>query len=374
MPKGFSRTRFLATWVWIMPLNFLSLRHFRNHGDSQLHGLARFNVLTGDNGAGKTNILEAISLLAPGRGMRRAPLSQMAAMSGPGGFAVSADLGDVKIGTGVTADMPERRKVRVNGAAASANSLAEWLSIIWLTPAMDRLFMESAGGRRQFLDRLVLAIDPLHARHSSRYELAVRERNRLLADDVMPDSAWLDAVETRMAEHGACVAASRAALVAQLNSVLDSEADEVFARPVLALASCEPGSAETLLETWRGARQRDRQAKRTLDGPHRDDLIVTMRQKGQAAALCSTGEQKAMLIAIILAHSDLVASLKGNAPVLLLDEIAAHLDPLRRGVLYDRLSERTGQVWMTGTDRALFSGITSPRHFTVSGGAVHSDN
>ncbi|WP_240330817.1 DNA replication/repair protein RecF [Sphingorhabdus sp. Alg239-R122] len=366
--------RFLVTWVWIMPLNFLSLRHFRNHGDSQLHGLARFNVLTGDNGAGKTNILEAISLLAPGRGMRRASLSEMGAMQGPGGFAVSADLGDMKIGTGVTADMPERRKVRVNGAAASANSLAEWLSIIWLTPAMDRLFMESAGGRRQFVDRLVLAVDPLHARHASQYELAVRERNRLLADDIMPDPAWLDAVEARMAEYGALVAASRVAMIQQLNDVLDSETDKVFARPILALARGEQDMADNMLETWRNARPRDRQAKRTLDGPHRDDLIVTMRQKGQAAALCSTGEQKAMLIAIILAHSDLVASLKSNAPVLLLDEIAAHLDPVRRGVLYDRLSERAGQVWMTGTDRALFSGITSPRHFTVCGGAVHSDN
>ncbi len=355
-----------------MPLNFLSLRHFRNHGDSQLHGLARFNILTGDNGAGKTNILEAISLLAPGRGMRRAPLSDMSANAGPGGFAVSADLGDIKIGTGVTADTPERRKVRVNGAAASANSLAEWLSVIWLTPAMDRLFMESAGGRRQFLDRLVLAIDPLHARHASQYELAVRERNRLLSGDIMPDPAWMDAIEARMAEYGALVAASRAAMVAQLNIALEKEAEGAFAKPLLALARGEAQPQEIMQGIWRESRGRDRQAKRTLDGPHRDDLIVTMRQKNQAAALCSTGEQKAMLIAIILAHSDLVASLKGNAPVLLLDEVAAHLDPVRRGTLYERLGERPGQVWMTGTDSHLFSSIEAPRHFTICDGTVQS--
>ena len=356
-----------------MPLTFLSLRHFRNHGDSQLDSLARFNVLTGDNGAGKTNILEAISLLAPGRGMRRAPLSEMAAIEGPGGFAISAAMDDIKIGTGVTSEMPERRKVRVNGANASANSLAEWLSVIWLTPAMDRLFMESAGDRRRFLDRLVLAVNPLHARHASRYELAVRERNKLFSEDIVPDPAWLDAIEARMAEYGVLVARARTDMLSVLNAELENEPEGVFAKPELVMAAGDPVDEEQMMQIWRSARRRDAQAKRTLDGPHRDDLLVTMRQKGQAAALCSTGEQKAMLIAIILAHSTLVARLRGNAPLLLLDEIAAHLDPVRRDALYEKLAERGGQVWMTGTDRELFSGIDSPRHFTISDGGVRAD-
>ncbi len=353
-----------------MPLTFLSLRHFRNHGDSQLDGLARFNVLTGDNGAGKTNILEAISLLAPGRGMRRAALSDIAAMDGPGGFAVSAALDDIKIGTGVAAEMPDRRKVRVNGANASANSLAEWLSVIWLTPAMDRLFMESAGGRRRFLDRLVLAVDPLHARHASRYELAVRERNKMLSEDSMPDPSWLDAIEARMAEYGELLARARTDMLASLNAELANEPEGAFAKPGLAISSGDPADATGMLDIWRKGRRRDAHAKRTLDGPHRDDLWVTMRQKRQAAALCSTGEQKAMLISIILAHSALVARQRGTAPILLLDEVAAHLDPVRRDALYEKLAERGGQVWMTGTDRELFSGIDDPRHFIISHGEV----
>ncbi len=358
-----------------MPLTSLSLRHFRNHGDSQLNDLVRFNILTGDNGAGKTNILEAISLLAPGRGIRRAPLTEMSAMSGPGGFAISAQMdagtGEaIKIGTGVTSDAPERRKVRVNGATASANSLAEWLSVIWLTPAMDRIFMESAGERRRFVDRLVLALDPLHARHVSRYELAVRERNRLLSNDSMPDAAWLDSIETRMSEYAILVAEARADMLVRLNAELESEQDGVFAKPVLGMASLIQANRAGMRQIWRNARRRDRQAKRTLDGPHRDDLLVTMQQKSQPAALCSTGEQKAMLIAMILAHSALVERATGTAPILLLDEIAAHLDPLRRNALYATLADRNGQVWMTGTDAGLFSGIQAPRHFVLANGAI----
>ena len=366
----FSIGLFPARLAHFMSLDFLSLRHFRNHADTRLPALGPFNILTGDNGAGKTNVLEAISLLAPGRGMRRASLTEIVGTDGPGGFVVSADMAGVKIGTGVTADSPDRRKVRVNGAPASANSLAEWLSVIWLTPAMDRLFAESAGGRRQFLDRLVLAIDPQHARHASRYELAVRERNRLLSEETSPDPVWLEAIETRMADYGTRLAASRAAVIVELETSLDSEPEGPFAKPSLSLASGEPRSENAWRETWRTARSRDRQAKRTLDGPHRDDLVVTMRQKNQAAALCSTGEQKAMLIAIILAHSALVASLRGTAPLLLLDEVAAHLDPVRRAALYERLAARPGQVWMTGTDPELFTGINDALHFTVAHGSV----
>ena len=197
-----------------MALSTLSLSQFRNHEASRIAAGSRFNVIWGDNGAGKTNILEAISLLAPGRGMRRAAIEQMARQQGPGGFAIAAALmgEEVRIGTGTNADAPSRRQVRVNGAAAAATSLADWLAVVWLTPAMDRLFLESAGGRRRFLDRLVLALYPAHARHAARYEAAMRERNRLLSAERPVDPGWIDALEMRMAEHGAALAEARGAV------------------------------------------------------------------------------------------------------------------------------------------------------------------
>jgi len=345
-----------------MALSELALSHFRNHIDTRLTGLARFVVLTGDNGAGKTNVLEAVSLLAPGRGLRRAALPVIAAQQGPGDFAVSALIADqgVRIGTGIEAAQPGRRIVRVNGAAASAHSLADWLAIVWLTPAMDRMFMEAAGGRRRFLDRLVLALDPGHARHAARYEAALSERNRLLAGDRIADPAWLDALEARLGEHGAALVQARRETVAQLNTALGSGELGLFARPLLALQPHDlPDDPDRLAALLRRQRDRDRAAGRALAGPHRTDLVVTMRQTGQAAALCSTGEQKAMLIAIMLAHADLVAARAPGRLILLLDEIAAHLDPVRRAALYEQLAARAGQVWMTGTDAALFEGIAA---------------
>ena len=350
-------------------LDRLALTDFRNHASALLAPGPGFVVLTGDNGAGKTNVLEAVSLLSPGRGLRRAPLSQMVRQGAAGGFGVAARMDGVDLATGTRADAPERRLVRVNGTPAAATALAEWLTISWLTPAMDRLFMESAGERRRFLDRLTLALTPGHAVHANRYEAAMRARTRLLGGDVPPDPAWLSALEAQMAEHGAAIDRGRRALVAALAERLADGDDGQFP------------AADILLDGWDGgdlapellaARARDAAAGRALAGPHRQDLLVTHRAKGQAAALCSTGEQKALLLGIVLAHADLIAARGGLPPVLLLDEVAAHLDPARRGALFARLEGR-GQVWMTGTERAPFSEISAASWFRVADGQIAPD-
>jgi DNA replication and repair protein RecF len=336
----------------------LVLTNLRNHADLMLTPGAGFVVLTGPNGAGKTNILEAVSLLAPGRGLRRATLSEVARQNGPGGFGIAATLGaePVEIATGTLATAPERRVVRVNGATTTANALAEWLSILWLTPAMDRLFVEPASERRRFLDRLTLALSPAHAGETTRYEAAMRARNKLLADD-RPDRDWLAALEVQMARHGATVDAARRDTVTALSERLAAQPPGDFPRAGLTLDGWS-GDADALLRSLREGRARDAAAGRTLVGPHRVDLIVTHLDKASPAALASTGEQKALLLGIVLAHADLVGERRGAAPILLLDEVAAHLDPARRASLFDRLAGR-GQVWMTGTEPALFDAIGS---------------
>ena len=351
----------------------LRLATFRNHTGTALDGTARFNLLVGENGAGKTNVLEALSLLAPGRGLRRAALPDMAANLGPGGFAISAELAlgedRVRIGTGTSAERPGRRAVQVNGAEAPALRLAEWLAIGWLTPAMDRLFAEGAGARRRFLDRLVLAAEPGHARAAARLEGALRERNRLLSEAVEPDPAWLDAIEVQIAEAGSQVAAARARMVERLDAALAHLPEAPFARPALAYQPGGPLDAGELAAALAEGRRRDRAAQRTLTGPHRDELAVTMAGKGQAAAACSTGEQKALLIAITLAHAGLSG---GERPsLLLLDEVAAHLDPVRREALFERLREGVAQVWLTGTEMAPFAAILNEASiWRVRDGAV----
>ncbi|MFC3098902.1 DNA replication/repair protein RecF [Alteraurantiacibacter palmitatis] len=357
-----------------MALDRITLSTFRNHAATRLDGAAHFNLLVGENGAGKTNVLEALSLLAPGRGLRRAPLADMAEQNGVGTFAISAALrtGDddtVQIGTGTLPEAPGRRVVQINGAAASALALGEWLAIGWLTPAMDRLFADSASARRRYLDRLAVALDPAHARHASRYEAALRERNRLLADGPEPDAAWLDSIEVQMAEAGAALTAGRVAVIAALSAELEDLPDEPFARPDLAYIPGGGGSADALREEWRRTRGRDRAAGRTLTGPHRDELEVQMAEKAMPAAQCSTGEQKAMLIAITLAHAQLAAG--GRPGVLLLDEVAAHLDPLRRAALFERLRESGSQIWLTGTEIAPFADILPEAAvWQVAGGKV----
>ncbi|WP_426255060.1 DNA replication/repair protein RecF [Sphingomonas sp. DC2300-3] len=340
-------------------LSRLILTDFRNHAELVLAPAPGFVVLTGENGAGKTNVLEAVSLLSPGRGLRRASLSAMQRQDGPGGFGIAATLalpeGDVEIATGTLAAAPERRQLRIQGAAATANTLAEWLTVLWLTPAMDRLFVEPAGERRRFLDRLTLALVPAHAQHAARYDAAMRARTRLLTADEPADPQWLSALEAQMAQHGAAVDTARRETVAALGERLAEQPDGPFARAALLLEGWS-GTADALLADLRNGRARDAAAGRALAGPHRADLVVTHLGKGQAAALASTGEQKALLLGIVLAHAELVASRTGHAPILLLDEVAAHLDPLRRAALFERLAGH-GQVWMTGTEPALFAAI-----------------
>lgn len=340
-------------------LSRLILTDFRNHAELVLAPAPGFVVLTGENGAGKTNVLEAVSLLSPGRGLRRASLSAMQRQHGPGGFGIAATLalpeGDVEIATGTLAAAPERRQLRIQGAAATANTLAEWLTVLWLTPAMDRLFVEPAGERRRFLDRLTLALVPAHAQHAARYDAAMRARTRLLTADEPADPQWLSALEAQMAQHGAAVDAARRETVAALGERLAEQPDGPFARAALLLEGWS-GTADALLAGLRNGRARDAAAGRALAGPHRADLAVTHLGKGQVAALASTGEQKALLLGIVLAHAELVASRTGHAPILLLDEVAAHLDPLRRAALFERLAGH-GQVWMTGTEPALFAAI-----------------
>lgn len=349
-----------------MHVSRLALTDFRSYADALIEPGEGFVLLYGENGAGKTNLLEAASLLSPGRGIRGAALSDMARREGDGGFAVASSLGEIEIGTGAMASVPERRQVRINGASASANSLGEWLSVLWLTPAMDRLFTGPAGDRRRFLDRLVLALEPSHAREAARYEAAMRSRNKLLAEVDNADPAWLDALESQMAEHGVALAEARARTVAALDERMSATRDDQFPQ---ALLSLEGWSGGDLAAGLRESRRRDSAAARTLVGPHRQDLAVVHRAKAMPAAQSSTGEQKALLLGLVLAHADLVSEKRGKAPILLLDEVAAHLDPKRRAALFARLEGR-GQVWMTATEAALFEGIGPASRFHVRPGTI----
>jgi DNA replication and repair protein RecF len=256
--------------------------------------------------------------------------------------------------------------VRINSAAAAANALADWLSVLWLTPTMDRLFTDSAGGRRRFLDRLTLALNPGHAVHAARYETAMRARNKLLTEEA-PDADWLTALEARMAEHGAAMEQARAATVAALAERLAKAPEGPFARADIAL---EAGDTAPLGPKLREGRARDAAAGRTLTGPHRADLLVTHQAKGQPAARSSTGEQKALLLGLVLAHAELVQATTRRPLILLLDEVAAHLDPQRRAALFERLGASGGQVWMTGTEGSLFDGAAAATRYILADGRV----
>jgi DNA replication and repair protein RecF len=359
-----------------MGLSRISLENFRNHAATTLGETAHFNLLVGENGAGKTNLLEALSLLGPGRGLRRANLGDLARRATPEEpplpFAIGASLSEAgtvsaRLGTYTEAGQPGRRLVRVNGAAASAASLAEWLALSWLTPAMDGLFTDSAGARRRFMDRMALAIAPDHARRVNALETALRERGKLLEQG--GDPRWLEAVEAQAADHGATVARTRADLVLRLVDELSALPPEPFARPALTYRPGGPLDETALRAELAKGRPRDRAAGRALTGPQRDELLVEMASTRQPAASCSTGEQKAMLIAITLAHGILAAA--GRPSVLLLDEVAAHLDPLRRTELFNRLRAGKAQVWMTGTELAPFEALRGEAAvWRVSGGGV----
>ena len=362
----------------------LVLTDFRNYREARLTLGTASVVLTGPNGAGKTNLLEAVSFLAPGRGLRGAKLTeidrrQRADCGGSSrGWAVAAVVatrrGTLRIGTGHDVGLQptgERRIVRIDGEPARGQAvLGERLGVVWLTPSMDRLFLEGPSGRRRFLDRLVLGLDPAHASHVAAYEQALRERSRLLRDGPA-DSAWFAALEKVMAERGVAVAAARRDAVQQLDRVC-AEAEGPFPRARLRLVGTVEDwleampalAAETKLASALAAnRQADAQAGGALIGPHRSDLAVALADKDIAAELASTGEQKALLISILLAHAGLQRAVRGEPPLLLLDEIAAHLDASRRAALFDALLRLDSQTWLTGTDEALFTPLRCQAQF-----------
>jgi len=368
----------------------LSLTDFRNYASLSLELGPGAVVLTGENGAGKTNLLEAVSFLSPGRGLRRANYAEIARNGAAGGFAVHARVdsedGDSEIGTGTIGigETESGRRIRIDGAdARTSEDLLGVLRVAWMTPAMDTLFGGPAGDRRRFVDRLVLAIDPNHGQRTLDYEKAMRGRNRLLAEDSR-DRAWFDAIEAQMAETGVAIAAARAELVRLLSAMLAKLPDDgPFPRAQIALdgeierAVVEKPAVEVeegLRQALAAGRYRDRAAGRTLDGPHRTDLLVRHPVKDMPAEHCSTGEQKALLIGLVLSHARLTAEMTGSAPVLLLDEVAAHLDPRRRAALFGILHGLNCQAFMTGTEPSLFAGLEGSGQFlTVEHGEVGED-
>jgi DNA replication and repair protein RecF len=352
----------------------LTLTDFRNYQSLRLEPQSNMIALVGSNGAGKTNLLEALSLLVPGRGLRGAEFPEIARIGGEGRWAVAAVTsspeGERQIGT---AFMPDPEDGSTTGRSAmidglpqrSAGRLGELMRMIWLTPAMDRLFMGSPGDCRRFLDRMVLLFDHEHGTRSNSFEKLMRERNRLL-EDANPDKAWLSSLETQMAETGVAIAAARLSAITILGQhakqdmgpfpwgqvTIEGGVEELVANsPALAAED----RYRTMLATSRNA---DRIAGRTLQGPHRSDLKVIHGPKSMPAELCSTGEQKALLIGLILAQARATQSLHGAAPILLLDEIAAHLDLARRTSLFSILDGFRSQVFMTGTESSLFDGAS----------------
>lgn len=378
----------------------LSLTDFRSYARADIALDGRPVTLSGANGAGKTNILEALSLIGPGRGLRGARLDELPRLEGAGGWAVSArlEMGDgdlVRLGVGADAAAPDRRRCRIEERAASGPSaFGEHLRLMWLTPAQDRLFMEGAGERRRFLDRMTLARDSAHGRSASAYEKAMRQRQRLL-EERSREAGWIDALEAQMAQAGVAVAAARretasSLACAEVGNGIFPQADialEGLLETALAdrpAVDVEDDFAARLKEQ----RHADAHAGRALAGPHRSDLRVVHRAKGRPARLCSTGEQKALLIGLVLANARALSGdmgavgmgsvgmgamgMRAHAPlVMLLDEIAAHLDPDRRAALFDILDDLGFQTFMTGTDQALFSAWGErAQHFTVADGGV----
>jgi len=369
----------------------LTLTNFRSYHAAQIEADCGPIVLTGPNGSGKTNLIEAISFLTPGRGLRRATLEDVAFSEGDGSWAVSADvegaLGLAALGTGIDPpakdDAIRSRRCRVDrDPVPSATAFADHLRVIWLVPAMDGLFNGPASERRRFLDRLVLAIDAEHAGRVASLERALRSRNRLL-DDARPDVHWLDAVEHETAELAVAVTASRVETVVRLQATLATRMSQsafpaanirlegwmeelVLLRPAVEIE-------DRYRAVLRDNRARDAAAGRTLEGPHLTDLAVHHAGSDVAAADASTGEQKALLIGLVLAHAGLLAEIAGYVPVLLLDEVTAHLDPLRRHALYSELARLGAQSWMTGADANAFTGLSEGAQvFEVTPGQIRA--
>ncbi|MBN9672755.1 DNA replication/repair protein RecF [Roseibium aggregatum] len=351
-------------------LTRLSLTDFRNYATLTLPLSSTMTAFVGPNGAGKTNILEAVSFLTAGRGLRRAALADIARKDGDGGWSVAATLLldglETKIGTGL-ATGTSGRKVRIDGEdVRGSESLLDYVRMLWLVPAMDGLFTGPGSDRRRFLDRLTLAIDPAHGRRVGDFETALRQRNRLL--DQGGSDAYLSALEQQVAELGTAVSLARTETVDLLGRLIEGQAaeDQPFPHAAVALEGAFESEMAGMSASERedryirmlaDGRARDRAAGRTLNGPHLSDLKVLHAAKAMPAAQSSTGEQKALLIGLVLAHAELTAKVSGMTPVLLLDEIAAHLDPNRRAALFSKLVSLGGQVFMTGTDTALFEAL-----------------
>src|SRR5579884_665140 len=357
-------------------LRRLTVTNFRNYHAASLETDAATVVLVGPNGAGKTNLIEAVSFLAPGRGLRRATLDEVAFNEGDGSWAVAAEvegmLGLATLGTGIERPaenaITTSRKFRIDREpVTSAAAFADHLRVVWLVPAMDTLFAGAPSERRRFLDRLVLAVDPEHGSRVNALDRSLRSRNRLL-EEPRPDVHWLDAVEHETAELAVAVASLRAETVRRLDAVLAQRRESAFPSAEIALdgwmeqlIAVHPATEleERYRAVLRDNRTRDAAAGRTLEGPHLTDLKVIYAPKAVAAADASTGEQKALLIGLVLGHARLIAAMTGHAPILLLDEVVAHLDPVRRRALHDELRQLRTQVWMTGADPALFTEVAA---------------
>jgi len=369
-------------------LTRLSLTDFRSYTTAELALDGRPVWLAGPNGAGKTNLLEAVSFLIPGRGLRGSALAEVGRRM-PGepvgrAWAVSVTLraGDdeTRLGTGVEQAGAARRVVRVEGEPVPPGRLAEHIRQVWLTPAQDRLFLEGAAERRRFFDRLVFAAEPAHAAHVQAYEKALRERMRLLTDGP-PDPAWLDALEARLAEAGALMAEARARTLAALAAEIATRGERPFPQARLSLTGdWERMAAEgadfadieaRLARALAVARERDAAAGRALTGPHRGDLSVVHEEKDRPAAECSTGEQKALILNLVLAQAARLARADAPSPILLLDEVAAHLDARRRAALFDEVEALGLQAFLTGTDEMLFEGLAGrAQGFRVEGSGL----
>ena len=361
---------------FVQSLQLYNIRCYEQARMDDVH--AGLIVICGPNGAGKTNILEAVSLLTPGRGLRSATNEEIQKIDSPKAWAIASNVETggavVQLGTGLDAAV-NKRIVKINGVAVKTQmALSDYLSCIWLTPQMDRLFLDTAGGRRRFFDKLIFAFDSGHAGRVTRYENAMAQRSKLLREE-KNDDVWLKSLESQMAETGVAIAAARLDFVVRLQKACDLATDNeenFFPKALLSLS----GTVEELLSKTpaveveelftyqlRQSRSRDAETGGAATGPHKGDLMVRYAAKNMPADQCSTGEQKALLIGIILAHARLMRSERGSPPVLLLDEVAAHLDENRRAALFDLLHDLGGQVWMTGTDESLFEAARKRAQF-----------
>jgi len=374
-------------------LSRVGLTAFRNYAAASLELGPGPVVLCGDNGAGKTNVLEAVSLLSHGRGLRGAALSDLNRHGAPeAGWTVSGRLNvgetETVIGTGLRPGADGERSartVRINGAPAQPGALADYVRMVWLTPALCGLFTAPASERRRFLERIIVSLDPHHRRVAAKFERAMRQRNRLL--EMGGSAALLDGLERQMAETGVAIAAARRDTLEQLSRVIaqkwQNTPDAAFPSARIHLDgrlenALESGAAVDVEDAYArdlaAARERDRAAKRTTIGPHRSDLAVHHAPKDMPARLCSTGEQKALLVGLVLAHAELVRAQTGTAPVILLDEIAAHLDTHRRTAMFTEIDALAAQAWMTGTDRTTFAPLDGrAKFFVVNQGAISAE-